>query len=327
MRDAPSPLHSATTPDLRQLVVAWLAMLGDEKRLSRHSLEAYQRDITQFLAFLAQHIDSPIDAAHFADMHVRDIRSFMAARRAAGVEGRSLNRSLSALRNFCRFLERRGYPVSPAWAQLNPPKNKKTLPRPVAVDDALRLIEAALHSAKQPWLGLRDAALLSLLYGTGLRISEALALRPMDIPADAAHGLRVRGKGDKMRDVPLLALVHRALADYAAAAPFDLARDAALFRGQRGGPLSARQAQLMLAGLRRQLALPDSVTPHALRHSFATHLLAAGGDLRTIQELLGHAQLSSTQIYTEIDSRHLMDVYEAAHPRAVKKQAKDPQNR
>ena len=157
---------------------------------------------------------------------------------------------------------------------------------------------------------------MTLLYGTGLRISEALALRPIDVPANADGGLRVRGKGDKMRDVPLLPLVHRALGDYQAAAPFDMAEDAALFRGQRGGPLAPRQAQLMLAGLRRRLGLPDSTTPHALRHSFATHLLAAGGDLRTIQELLGHAQLSSTQIYTDIDTRHLMDVYDAAHPRA-----------
>jgi integrase/recombinase XerC len=314
-------LHSEKLPltgELQSRFDAWLVMLRDEKRLSEHSLQAYARDARQFFTFLSEHMGTTIATSHMADLHVRDVRSFLAARRAAGVESRSLNRSLAALRNLSAYLAQSGLIMSEAFTLINPPKSKKSLPRPVAADDALRLIEAAFDTQQDSWLSLRDGALLTLLYGAGLRISEALGLRYQDWPDRADKGLRVTGKGGKNRDVPLLPLAHKAVLDYCAAAPFTFAPDEALFRGVRGGALSARQAQFLLAKLRRQLGLSDSVTPHALRHSFATHLLAAGGDLRTIQELLGHAQLSSTQIYTEINNAHLMDVYERSHPRAHK---------
>lgn len=310
----------ALSRDLRERLADWVRQLRDEKRLSHHSLAAYSRDMRQFLEFIEENQSSQIDTELFGSVKLSTLRGFMAARRAQGTSSRSLNRSLSALRNFTVFLHRCELPVSQAFELINPPSSKTSLPRPVAADDALRLIELALTGAKLPWIGLRDSALLCLLYGTGLRISEALSLTRQDIAAKAAKRgdivLRITGKGGKIRHVPLLPMIDRALTDYLAALPFSISATEPLFRGQRGGVLSARQAQLMLAALRRQLNLPDTVTPHALRHSFASHLLAAGGDLRTIQELLGHAQLSSTQIYTQIDSNQLMEVYEKAHPRA-----------
>ena len=306
----------ALADDLRMALANWHKRLAHEERVSPHTLTAYVRDVRQFLDFLAGHEATKLNLTHLATLDVHDLRSFMAARRSDGVEGRSLLRSLSGLRHFFAFLASEGHETSEALSLLSSPPAKKTLPRPVGADDVLRLIDLALTTPKQSWLGLRDAALLTLLYGTGLRISEALSLRGQDWPDTPDKGLRVTGKGGKMRDVPLLAMTHQAIAAYMRAAPFDFGPDEMIFRGARGGPLSARQAQMMLAGLRRQLNLPKSVTPHALRHSFATHLLAGGGDLRTIQELLGHAQLSSTQIYTEIDANALMETYEKAHPRA-----------
>jgi integrase/recombinase XerC len=245
---------------------------------------------------------------------VRDLRAFMAARRADGVSPRSLNRALSALRHFTDYLQSRDIAVSPAFSALSGAKTRAGLPRPVGENDVARLIQCALYTARLDWLGRRDAALLTLLYGTGLRISEALSLTREDIET-ANDMLRVTGKGGKQRDVPLLPLVVRALNDYLAAQPFGLRHADKIFRGARGGPLAARQAQSMLAGLRRAIGLPDNVTPHALRHSFASHLLSGGGDLRTIQELLGHAQLSSTQIYTQVDEAALLAVYDKAHKR------------
>lgn len=305
---------------LMQVLGDWVSHLRDERRLSAHSVEAYISDVAQFLAFFSDYRGCPVDSHLFHSVKLFELRSFMAARKTDGLTANSVNRKLSALRNLTAFLRRLDKPVSQAFEQINPPKNKKTLPRPVAVDDVMRLLALALETPREKWIGLRDAALLTLLYGCGLRISEALSLTPAHMPLpsnslDGHVGLRLIGKGGKPRDVPLLPMVAQAIADYIAAAPFDLDADSPLFRGVRGGPLSPRQAQMMLADLRRQLALPDSVTPHALRHSFATHLLAAGGDLRTIQELLGHAQLSSTQIYTDIDQNRLMDVYDKAHPR------------
>lgn len=302
--------------NVQTVLADWHRRLAHEERVSPHTLAAYLRDVRQFLAFLASYDTAPPDLQRLGQLTPRDMRSFMAARRQDGVEGRSLRRTLSGLRHFFAFLEAAGHAPSEVLSLINPPPAQKTLPRPVGSDDVVRLIELALTTPKQNWLGLRDAALLTLLYGTGLRISEALSLTRRDWPQNAAQGLRVTGKGGKMRDVPLLPMAHEAVGAYLKAAPFAFADTDRLFRGQRGGALSARQAQAMLANLRRQLNLPKSVTPHALRHSFATHLLAGGGDLRTIQELLGHAQLSSTQIYTEIDATALMDVYEKAHPRA-----------
>ena len=302
------------TAALAALLAQWQTALRDQKRVSPHTVGAYRRDVRQFLEFLSDHKGRPAGLEDLTALHVRELRAFLAARRQDGAGSRSLNRSLSGLRNFIAHLAAQGHTVSEALTLINPPRTPKSLPRPVGQDDALRLIGLALETPKQSWVGQRDAALLSLLYGAGLRIAEALALRAGDVPA-AGGMLSVTGKGGKMRQVPLLPLIHTALADYQEAAPFGFAAADPLFRGVRGGALSARQVQMTVAGLRRQLGLPDSVTPHALRHSFATHLLAGGGDLRSIQELLGHAQLSSTQIYTEIDQQALMAVYDKAHPR------------
>jgi len=303
-------------PDLAAQIADWQAFMSAEKRLSPHSCNAYTRDVGQFCHFLAAHLGHPPGLTDIAALALADVRGFMAMRRADGTGSRSLRRQLSGLRHFIGFLDRRDLPVSTAFALINPPKQTRSLPRPVAQDKLKQMIELARSTPAQLWRGLRDAALLLLLYGTGLRIAEALQLNGQDWPQHADSGLRVRGKGDKPRDVPLLPVVHQAMLDYLAAAPFDLTDDGPLFRGARGGRLSARQAQMMLAAHRRALDLPESVTPHALRHSFASHLLAAGGDLRTIQELLGHAQLSSTQIYTEVDAQSLLDTYRKAHPRA-----------
>lgn len=298
---------------LAAIISRWENVLRDQQRLSPNTLEAYRRDLSQFITFLEMHFEKPVEVADFATLAVADLRSFMAWRRANGTGTRSLNRSLSALRHFARFLADENITVSQAFSSLTPPPSKAGLPRPVSHEAILQLIELALSTPRMAWVGKRDAALLTLIYGTGLRISEALSLRQTDL--HSGDMLRVVGKGGKQRDVPLLPLVDNALRDYLSAQPFGLRQDELMFRGARGGPWSARQAQAMLANLRRQLGLADSVTPHALRHSFASHLLSAGGDLRTIQELLGHAQLSSTQIYTAVDEAALLTVYDKAHPR------------
>ena len=303
-------------PDLRDQRDAWIARMTHESRLSPHSLSSYQRDFRQFTAFLYGHFERPITTDDFSTVKLQDLRAFLAARRAAGAESRTLLRAMSGIRNFTQFLHLQGLAVSDAFQLVNMPKQKRTLPRPVGSEDLMRLIEMALETPKRRWIGQRDAALLTLLYGGGLRISEALGLNIGDIPRDSESGLRIVGKGQKMREVPLLPLMHQGLQDTIAMTPFAATPDAPVFRGVRGGRLSARQAQMMLASYRRILNLPDSVTPHALRHSFATHLLSAGGDLRTIQELLGHANLSSTQIYTEVDSASLLSIYQKAHKRS-----------
>lgn len=306
--------QQAKAPGAAALLDDWQVMMRGQLRLSAHTISAYCRDATAFVDFLSAHLGHEAGGADFAALHVRDLRAFMAARRADGVSPRSLNRALSALRHFTDYLQSRDIAVSPAFSALSGAKTRAGLPRPVGENDVARLIQCALDTAQLDWLGRRDAALLTLLYGTGLRISEALSLTREDIET-ANDMLRVTGKGGKQRDVPLLPLVVHALNDYLAAQPFGLRHADKFFRGARGGPLAARQAQSMLAGLRRAIGLPDNVTPHALRHSFASHLLSGGGDLRTIQELLGHAQLSSTQIYTQVDEAALLAVYDKAHKR------------
>ena len=310
--DAALPVRA----DLANQITDWLAFMRSEKRLSAHTCDAYARDIGQFCAFLAEHLGAPPGLSDMATLALADLRAFMSKRRADGTQTRSLRRQLSGLRHFTGFLERRDLAVSTAFALLNPPKQTRSLPRPVAPEKLREMIELARNMPKKSWHGLRDAALLLLLYGAGLRIAEALQLNAGDWPARAETGLRVMGKGGKARHVPLLPIIHQAMQDYLAALPFDQTENAPLFRAARGGRQSARQVQSMMAAHRRALNLPDSVTPHALRHSFASHLLAAGGDLRTIQELLGHAQLSSTQIYTQVDAQSLLETYNKAHPRA-----------
>jgi integrase/recombinase XerC len=248
-----------------------------------------------------------------------DVRAFMAARRAQGIGGRSLVRALAGARSFARFLERDGNGKVGALAAVRAPKIARTLPKPIAASAALRFTDADLRAgeARQPWILARDAAVLALLYGSGLRISEALGLTREAVPAPGAGDvIIVNGKGNKSRMVPVLRPVLVLIEDYAALCPHDLPPTGPIFRGARGGPLSPRILQLAMARLRGALGLPDTATPHALRHSFATHLLAGGGDLRAIQELLGHASLSTTQIYTAVDAERLLDVYNSTHPRA-----------
>lgn len=308
-----APAHAERDKALH-LLGDWQITLRDQSRMSDHTIAAYRRDVEAFLAFLEDHLGHPPHGRDLTALHVRDIRAFMAARRSDGVSARSLNRALSALRGFANFLKARGLDVSDAFSGVATAKTNAGLPRPVDEQDVLQLIQYAFDGAKQVWLGQRDATLLTLLYGTGLRISEALSLTRSQIE-DAHDMLRVTGKGGKQRDVPLLPLVIKALDDYLAAQPFGLSHDDKIFRGARGGEMRPRQAQKLIADLRRAIGLDDSVTPHALRHSFASHLLAASGDLRTIQELLGHASLSSTQIYTKVDEKALLSAYDKAHKR------------
>jgi integrase/recombinase XerC len=297
----------------------WLAHLGAERRMSQKTLEAYARDVRQFLVFMADHLGGAPSLAGLARLSPQDVRAFMAARRADGIGGRSLMRSLAGVRSFARFLEKNDKGKVAALAAVRAPKLPRTLPKPLAIASAKRIADADLRAGeeREPWVLARDAAVLALLYGSGLRISEALGLMRGEVPAPGkGDAVTVTGKGNKQRMVPLLPRVSQSIADYVSLCPYDLPADGPLFVGARGNALSPRVVQLAMARLRGALGLPDSATPHALRHSFATHLLARGGDLRSIQELLGHASLSTTQIYTAVDTERLLDVYRSAHPRA-----------
>jgi len=297
----------------------WLAHLRSERRLSPKTLEAYARDVRQCLAFLSQHWGSRVTLSRFAALEASDIRAFMAMRRADDIGGRSLTRALAGLRSFGRFLEREGRGKVGALSAIRAPKVGKSLPKPVPIVAAKRFADADERAGedRDPWIWARDAAVMALLYGSGLRISEALGLKRRDVPLPGAGDvLVVTGKGNKTRMVPVLQNVLALVQDYVAMCPHQLPPEGPVFVGARGGPLSPRIIQLTMARLRGALGLPDSATPHALRHSFATHLLSRGGDLRAIQELLGHASLSTTQIYTGIDSERLLEVYKSAHPRA-----------
>jgi integrase/recombinase XerC len=248
-----------------------------------------------------------------------DVRAFMAARRAAGAGNRTLMRGLAGARSFARFLERNGKGEVGALAAIRTSKLARSLPKPLAIKDAKRMADAKIRAGetREPWILARDAAVFGLLYGSGLRIAEALGLTRKQAPVPGVgDALTVTGKGNKSRMVPVLPQVTKLIANYIALCPLDLPPDGPLFIGARGGQLGPRIVQLAMARLRGALGLPDSATPHALRHSFATHLLARGGDLRAIQELLGHASLSTTQIYTAVDSERLLEVYASAHPRA-----------
>jgi integrase/recombinase XerC len=303
-------------PQVAAEIESWLAHLGDERRFSGKTLEAYRRDVLQFLAFLAGHLGGAPSLKNLAALTPADVRAFMAARRGEGIGSRSLMRTLAGVRGFARFLERAGKGRVGALTAVRTPKIGKTLPRPLPASAATRIADPDLcgRDGREPWIHARDAALLALLYGSGLRISEALGLQRGDFAG--ADTITVTGKGRKQRMVPLLPQVQKLIADYLALCPHDIPPDGPLFVGVRGGALSARVIQLAMARLRGALGLPESATPHALRHSFATHLLARGGDLRAIQELLGHASLATTQIYTEVDAERLIEAYRSAHPRA-----------
>jgi integrase/recombinase XerC len=278
----------------------------------------FGRDVRQFLAFLAERFDAPPTTADFVALAPADLRAFLARRRAEGVEGRSLMRALASLRSLARWLERKGAGRASAFAAIRAPRLARSLPKALRPADAIAMTETETRAgeARDPWILARDAAVIALLYGAGLRISEALSIRRCDAPIGEIDSVTILGKGMKTRAAPVIAPVRKAIEDYLKLCPFTLKPDGPLFIGAKGGPLSPRIIQLAVARLRGALGLPDSATPHALRHSFATHLLGRGGDLRTIQELLGHSSLSTTQIYTAVDSARLMEAYRAAHPRA-----------
>lgn len=295
-------------------VEEWLVHLARERGRAAKTIEAYRRDLEQFASFLRAHLKRPPSLHDVAHVNLKTLRAFAAARRRAGISSRSLARSLSALRMFYRWLESRHGITNPAIARLARPKVPHSVPKPLTVEKS-RALSSAI-TADEPWIAARDRAVLLLLYGAGLRISEAVGLRVSDLPTAERDVIRIVGKGGKERLAPILPVVRDAIADYRRLCPHQLAPDDIAFRGARGGPLSPRIIQLVIASLRDHLGLPETATPHALRHSFATHLLSSGGDLRQIQELLGHASLSTTQLYTEVDRDRLMAVYDQAHPRA-----------
>ncbi len=302
----------ATDDFMRARIADWMRDLGSVKRMSPKTLEAYSRDLGQFMSFLAGHMGGPITLQSLKELRGADIRAFMAQRRAESLGSRSLARVLSALKSFFAFLEREGTLTTEALNIVRTPKIPRSLPKALSVVEARQTIATTDEMEERPWVAARDMAVISLCYGAGLRISEALALTKADLEADS---LRVVGKGGRIRMVPLIAPVQQAIENYVALCPFKLWPDDALFRGVRGGVLSPRLIQLRMESLRSALGLPPSATPHALRHSFATHLLGKGGDLRSIQELLGHASLSTTQIYTAVDTERLLESYAKAHPR------------
>ena len=291
---------------------AWLASLAHERRASPHTLRAYGDDMARFLDFLHGHLGGTVGERALAKLSPADIRAFITVRRSEGLGAKGVQRAMAAVRSFFKYLARENILESPAARSVRTPRIRKGLPRPLSEIDAARAIEqAGQHDIE--WIGARDAALLTLLYGAGLRISEALSLKRGDVPL--APSLTILGKGNKERVVPVLDQVRDAIATYEKLIPFTGAKDSPLFLSRRGKPMSPREAQLLMEKLRGALGLSERATPHAMRHSFATHLLANGGDLRAVQELLGHASLSTTQTYTEIDTRKLMAVYEKAHPR------------
>ncbi|MBO6902916.1 MAG: tyrosine recombinase XerC [Rhizobiaceae bacterium] len=303
-------------PDLAAARTDWLEGLAAERRMARLTVEAYERDTRQFLAFLTGHLGQPPGISDIADLKAIDLRAFLAARRNDGVGAHTLGRGLAGIRSLLRFLERRGLASSAGATAIRSPRKPKSLPKPLTARDALRATSVGEQLADEPWVAARNAAVLTLLYGCGLRISEALGLTADQVPSKAGPVLRVAGKGGKTRLVPILPAAIQAVEDYRRQCPYALDAGKALFRGVRGGPLAPAIVQREMKKLRSALGLPDSATPHALRHSFATHLLGCGGDLRAIQELLGHASLSTTQVYTGVDTERLLAAYEAAHPRA-----------
>ncbi len=301
-------------PDVGACVSDWRDHLRSEKHLSRHTLAAYGRDIGSFLSFLSGHLDGPVTLDALAYLEIADFRAFLASERRRGLSGRSLARRLSTIRGFFGFLDRRKGVRNDAIGVLRGPRVAAGLPHPLAEPDARGMLETVGDTAREDWIARRDCAVLTLLYGCGLRISEALALTRGELRRRDV--LTVRGKGGRERLVPVLPVVRQAVDAYLDVCPFVIGESEQIFRSVRGKPLGPRPVQKAMEQARRALGLPDSATPHALRHSFATHLLAGGGDLRTIQELLGHAALSTTQVYADVDLEGLQAVYDRAHRRS-----------
>lgn len=305
---------SLISPACRDALQHWLDSLGALAGRSENTQTAYRGDVTEFLSFMTLHHSERQGLAALARITVADMRAWMADQRGSGVGARSLARKLSAVKSFYRWLsDREGFEPT-AVLSTRAPKFTKKLPRPLAEEAARAMIETVERQSTSDWVSARDVAVVTLLYGCGLRISEALSLTGGDTPLPET--LRIVGKGDKERVVPVLPAARAAVERYVQLCPHPQAQDKALFRGIRGGPLNPRAIQGVMAKARMQLGLPATATPHAMRHSFATHLLSAGGDLRAIQELLGHASLSTTQTYTAVDTARLMEVYNRAHPKA-----------
>lgn len=299
---------------LATAVARWLDMLADQRRFSPHTLRAYAGTLERFEDFLMRHFGGAITLAHLERLSAADVRAWLASRRGEGLSNVSLARELSALRSFTRWVRQTLELKIEALAGVRSPKQPRRVPRPLAAPDAAKLLDVVTETPRADWMRLRDQAVLLLLWGAGLRISEALSLTGADLPLGEV--LTITGKRGKTRQVPLLPVVRAGVEAYLAAQPFPINRETALFRGARGGALDAGIIRATMQAARPALGLPASATPHALRHSFATHLLAAGADLRAIQELLGHASLASTQIYTAVDAAGLLDSYRSAHPRA-----------
>jgi len=311
----PAKLNDAVAaPDLAGAIEDWRRWLEAERRAAGHTTSAYLRDLDAFLDFLAGHLGGAPTIAGLSALKPADFRAWLAMRAGAGYRKTSTARALSSVRSFFRHLKRTGRAENAAIRLVRGPKLPRAVPKPLTETEAAATLDQGAALAGESWIGKRDAAVLALLYGCGLRIDEALGLDYGERPR--GETMLIRGKGGKERVVPVLPAVREAIEAYIAACPYSLGRETPLFVGARGGRLGARTVQGLMAKLRVQLGLPASATPHALRHSFATHLLAVGGDLRDIQELLGHSSLSTTQRYTEVDSDTLMEVYEQAHPRA-----------
>jgi len=326
--NAPTP---RIEPALESAIAGWNRWLADEKRASDHTLAAYRRDLNGFLSFIAGHIGYAPGLEDLAALTPADFRSYLADRSNRGLARSSTARALSTLRSLFRFLDKRGLAHNAAIQAIRTPKLPRSLPKALDMAEAGETLEAISSLSDTEWfeqrglgwMGQRDAAILTLLYGCGLRVSEALGLNQKDAPTKETSTLVITGKGNKQRLVPVLPIVIDAIDAYREACPFKLKAGDPLFVGARGKRLTSRIVQRQMQKLRLQLGLPDTATPHALRHSFATHLLAGGGDLRTIQELLGHASLSTTQRYTEVDAARLTEVYRAAHPRAQRQKRED----
>lgn len=308
-------------PKLRAAVDAWRSWLAEERRASPHTLDGYSRDLAAFLSFLTDHLGGEPDLAGLATLSPADFRSFMARRRAEGLGRTSMARTMSSLRSFFRYLDRNGLAHNAALGAIRSPRPPRSIPKPLSSEDAIAALSSAAALQDEPWMAARDVALLTLLYGCGLRLGEALGLNRGQAPRDEV--MVITGKGGKQRLVPLLPAVVEAVGSYLAQCPWKGGPDFPLFVGARGKRLNPGVVQRQVRRLRGLLGLPETATPHALRHSFATHLLAGGGDLRTIQELLGHASLSTTQRYTAVDAARLTAVYQDAHPRAHRRQSGD----
>lgn len=302
--------------DLQAARSEWLTALANERRMSALTVEAYERDTRQFLQFLTGHFGEPPGIREIGALRPADLRAFLAQRRSTGAGARTLGRGLAGVRSLLRFLERKGQVDSTGASVLRAPRQPRSLPRPLTATDARKVVSPQAQLAGEPWIAARNAAIFILLYGLGLRISEALGLAAQELSNPRDNVLRVTGKGGKTRIVPVLPVVFQAVGEYRRLCPWHLDPEGLLFRGARGGPLNPAIIQREMRNLRSALNLPDTATPHTLRHSFATHLLGQGGDLRAIQELLGHANLATTQFYTAVDTTRLLEIYQASHPRA-----------